>query len=297
MNEGQGTIHDLGYEPYRGPRLAQTRRFWIIARNVIAVAWRGKWGVKAPVLLSVMVVMAATAIMWVARAAQRLSHLTSGGAQVLRVDAVVFQSFNFYGFLGFLLATTVGCATVADDLKMGAFQFYFSRPIRPRDYVAGKVAGLALVVGIPMFGVPVALAILRLLLAEDLAEAGRVWMIVPRAAALGLVGTAAYVLPAAGMGALMQKRAPAQALFAVYYLVVGSLAKGMAMGLRAPQLRLLALDDNIRNVGSALFGIDRPGGAPPVWQSVAATAALGLAGWVILWRRVRRAETSGLGGG
>ena len=45
-----GTIHDQGYQRYRGERLPQSRRFLVIARNVMAVAWKSRWGVKLPVL-------------------------------------------------------------------------------------------------------------------------------------------------------------------------------------------------------------------------------------------------------
>ncbi len=38
-------IHDLGYSRYVGARTAPGRRFLVIARNVLAIGWRSRWGV------------------------------------------------------------------------------------------------------------------------------------------------------------------------------------------------------------------------------------------------------------
>jgi len=60
-------IHDLGYEPYRGPKTPHAGRFWVIARNVFSVAWRSKWGVRLPLFATVGTVIAASVILYVVR--------------------------------------------------------------------------------------------------------------------------------------------------------------------------------------------------------------------------------------
>jgi hypothetical protein len=264
---------------------------------VLQVAWRARWGVRVPVLLAGAGTAAAAVVMWVLR--DRLA--TAVRAQGLPIpvpdDVVYHMVVIVYGLLGFVISLTVASPSVADDLRSGAFQFYFSRPIRARDYVLGKVLGLFLVVGLPMVGGPLALALVRLLMAEDWAQAASLSALVPKALLLGLVGTAAHVLPAAGLGALVRQRRMSQAAFAIYYLVVSPLAVGLADLSRVPWPRLASLSADMRTVGRALFGIDPDPLDPPLWAAAASLVALsGVALWIVQ-RRVRRAEIAGLGGG
>ena len=127
------------------------------------------------------------------------------GADIPRAEQIIFAADQFYELAAFILAVVWGCAAVANDLRLGAFQFYFARALRPRDYVAGKLLGLALLIGIPMFAGPVALSFIRLFLADGVAQAVHLASVVPRAIGLGVAGTAAYVLPVAGIGALARQ--------------------------------------------------------------------------------------------
>lgn len=283
-DRAKGTIHDLGYQRYVGPRRPPGRRYWVIARNVVAVAMRSRWGTKLPVLGAGMTFLGAATIMAV-----------TGSA--LRADRVIVGAIEFCSFWGFLLAVNVAAAAVADDLKLGAFQFYFSRPIRPHDYVAGKLLGLSFVVGLAMFVVPVGLAIMRLLIIKDVSELADVWTVVPRAAALGAAGTIALVLPAAGFGALMQSRWPARAAYAIYYLVIGGIAAGLSEGLEKPWIQLISTFSDFVVVGRAVMGRDPRPEDPSAWAAGAALVFLSFLGWAIIWRRVKNAETAGLGSG
>ncbi len=288
-------IHDVGYEPYRGARTPPSRRFWTIARNVFGVAWGSRWGVKLPFIAAAGTVVAASVVMYVAR--NRLFEMVrERGAPVPRAEQIIFYSLTGFELAAYVLAAVVACAAVANDLRLGAFQFYFSRPLRARDYLAGKLLGLALVIGAPMFGGPVLLALVRLCLADDAAQAVSLLPVVPRAALMGFLGTAAFVLPPAALGALLGKRQPAQALYVVYFVVLTNASEGMARMLDVPALTLLDVGHDVEVVGRALFGVG--GGWPHIgpWPAAAALAILGGASLAVLWWRVARAETSDLGG-
>jgi hypothetical protein len=289
-------IRDLGHAPYTGPRKPPSRRFWVISRNVVAVAWRSRWGVKLPVILAVGTTLTAAVAMYLLRL--RLTEtVRARGAPIPQAEAIVFMAGSFYELSGFILALVVGCALIADDLRMGAFQFYFARALRPRDYVVGKLLGLALVIGIPLFLGPVVLAVVRLAYAESLAMAWDLSPVLPRAMLHGLLGTLAYVLPAAGIGAWVGKRQAAQALYAVYVMLVTPLAHALSGPLDLPLLRTLSLSSDLSVLGRAIFGLDHDGADPPVAASAASMVLLlGLA-LLAVWVRVRRAETSGMGSG
>jgi ABC-2 type transport system permease protein len=293
----QGAIHDLGYAPYTGPRTPPSRRFWVIAENEVAVAWRQKWAVKVPLFFTAAFTLVALVSMYLLRneLAEVMRH---GGVPLPRPDEIIFTMVILvYSFLGFLLAMAVACPSIADDLRLGAFQFYFSRPIRPRDYVFGKLLGLFAIVGLPLFAGPVLLALFRVLLSGSLEQAVAAAGVVLRAVALGLLATAAVLLPAVATGALARRRAMAQALYAVYYLLVGGIATSLSSTLDFPWVRLIATNADLATLGRALFGIVPEPHDPPAWAAAAAIGVIGGACAYLVMSRVKRAETAGLGGG
>ena len=100
---------------------------------------------------------------------------------------------------GQLLAVTVGCSAVADDLTRGAFQFYFARPLRPGDYLRGKLLGVGLIIALPMLLGPFILTLVRLFLVEDVADMLPLLPMVPKALLAGLYGTASIVMPSVAL--------------------------------------------------------------------------------------------------
>jgi len=301
--DGADAIYTLGYERYQGPRRDKATRFWIIARNVTRQAWKSTWGVKLPLVLSSMVVLGASVAMWFLRHElfDMVRQAAAGSPMPIAipgVEAALYVSVTVFAFLAFVLTTVVGCRAIADDLRMGSFQFYFSRPLRVSDYVLGKLAGVLLIVGIPMFAGPVILALVRLLFADGAADAWAHADVVPRAMAVGLVGTVSYTIVGLALGALVRRRAWAQAGFAIYYLVLANLIETAALRAGEPWLALASIDANLTSVGVALLDAPLPPDAllPPAWAAGAFTALLvGLGLWAIAWR-VRSAETAALGG-
>src|SRR5262249_9607612 len=218
------------------------------------------------------------------------------GVDIPRAEQIIFAADQFYELAAFILAVVWGCAAVANDLRLGAFQFYFARALRPRDYVAGKLLGLALLIGIPMFAGPVVLSLIRLFLADGAAQAVHLAPVVPRAIGLGIAGTAAYVLPVAGIGALTRKRQTAQALFAIYWLLVCPAAFALSWPLRLSSIRLISMPSWLSVAGHWLFDGAPAAYGPPVWAAGAALVVACAAGLALVARRVTDAAYRGLGG-
>lgn len=281
--ESVAAIHDLGYEPYRGPRSPHARRFWAIAASLARFSLRGR-GVRLILAASVMTVLGGAVVM-------ALSPL-------LRLNAVLFGASQFQRFWAFLLVIAAACPAIADDLRLGAFQFYFSRPILPRDYVLGKLLGLVILVGLPMFAAPVVLTLLRALIAEDL---GGLASQLPGVALHGLVGTCAMAIPAAGLGALMKQRTAARVTYAGYFLSISGVAEAAAHA--SPDwawVRLMSTAHDLDLLGRMLYRVEiaevvRPHD-PPAWAAAVALVVLAFLGWAMIAWRVRSAETAGLGG-
>src|SRR5262249_50077530 len=107
--------------------------------------------------------------------------------------------------------------------QSGAFTFYFARSVRPRDYVLGKLTGMLAVTGAIMFAGPLLLALARLGLSEDTDQLIKLLPIVPKAFALGVLGTLAFATVPLAFSALIRNPRHATAMWAAYYLVIGGM--------------------------------------------------------------------------
>ncbi len=292
-------IHDQGYERYTGPRREQSRRFWIVARNVV---WTGlrRWAVRVPAIASVFIFLVSGVFMFIARQFGGTMPVPKGVPDFDRLAGVLVQAGWWLGWWGMVVGAAVGCTSISDDLRVGAFQFYFSRSLRSIDYGLGKILGICFLVGIPMLVVPSLLGLLRLGLTEDAGSLGKTWTVFPRAIAWGVLGTLVYALPAAGLGAAVVSKRTAQAGYVAYYMVVSFIALLLSKALKIPQLELIAFDHCWQNVGQWIFEIpENPNvpPSPPAWQSMLALLGfigLGAAGLVL---RLRQADVSSVGGG
>ncbi|ACY14777.1 ABC transporter permease [Haliangium ochraceum] len=293
-------IYQLGYERYRGPRRERGSRAWIIARNVVAQAWQSRWGVKAPLVLTAMWLMGASVAMWFLRHELVDMARQAAGDKIAipGPEIALYVSTQAFAFFAFVIATVVGCRAVADDLRLGSFQFYFSRPLRVFDYGIGKLLGVGIAVGLPMLAAPLCLAVVRLLFARDLGDAWAHADVLPRSLATGLVGTLSLTVIPVALGAVVGHRRWAQAGFAIYYLVIASILEQFALQFDQPLLALLSIDANLTSVGVALYDAPMPPDAvlpPPLLSALVVVLLLALGSALIAWR-VRRAESSFLGG-
>ncbi|NUP06979.1 MAG: hypothetical protein HOW73_13075 [Polyangiaceae bacterium] len=287
-------IHDQGYERYTGSRSEQNGRFFIVAGNVVSQGLR-RWVVRVPLIFSAIITVFMIGGMLIGR-------LVPGAAKRgLEFGQLAVGAGWILGWWAMVIGAGIGCSTIVDDLRVGAFQFYFSRSLRTLDYGAGKVLGVLFLVALPMFVVPTLLSLVGVALSSDADEAAKHWPMIPRAIVWGALGAAVYTLPALGFGAAIVSKRAAQAGYVVYYLLAGAIANGLARVTKIPQLQLLAFDHCWINAGRWLF--DVPAEArnlsppPPAWQSLAAIGVFCGLGAFGLYLRLRKAEVSMVGGG
>lgn len=309
MAERTGAVHDLGYKRYEGARTPQRARLGVIARNVLGLAIKGWWRAKVWFILAAITVFVASALLYVWTFVERsgkVPFMTAGGREGLAIDIVVPGSFDFLTALAFVLGMTVVAGTVASDLRAGAFEFYFSKPVRPWDYVLGKLLGCAAVIGVPLLVAPLLIALVQVALslggggtANAIADVGRVVI-------GGAIATAVYTALPLALGATTRKKAYSLAVFAVFYVVIGSIPTGIAMATGIPELAAL---DPKQATMSVIYGLhdiqfmtapsNTPGGevVAPLGLAIAAIAVEVAAAVAFLRWRVARAERAGLGGG
>ncbi|HEX2686448.1 MAG TPA: ABC transporter permease subunit, partial [Kofleriaceae bacterium] len=212
-------------------------------------------------------------------------------------DGILPLSTEWYCKIGFFVSLTICSTLVAGDVQSGAFTFYFARSVRPRDYVFGKLAGVGILLSLVMLAGPVLLAGMRLGLSDDFDQLIATLPIVYKALAIGGLGTLVFAAVPLGFSALIENRRYAMALWAAYYLVLGSMAQGIGF-ITTPAVAAIDPSAALKSISLQLFDLHMSGRNLEIPISAAlisilgqAVAAIGLVFW-----RVRRAQQTGVGG-
>lgn len=219
-----GTIHNLSYQRYSGPRLAPWTRPFVIARYALIAQWRQR-GVKI-VLLLALVALAVTAV--VVGGIWYFSNAASAGAPELERSTramvqeanalVVTATLRSQMFPSFLLVLLCGAPAISRDLTAGAFQFHFARPVGVVQYLVGRLLSAGAWAVVPP------LVTLGVLSVGRLALGGEPFTVVSlslRAAVVTVVLIAVLSSVSLGVSSVTRRAGLAQALFAA--LVLGSM--------------------------------------------------------------------------
>jgi ABC-type transport system involved in multi-copper enzyme maturation permease subunit len=300
-------VHDLGYKPYEGPRRPQHTRHRVIVWNQVAMAWRGWWRMKMWLIGAAMMAIgfgAAIYLMFFVTKNPIVQGMLGGSGAPLRMTEFLLpQSVDFTTMIAFVLGLTVVAGVVADDMRAGAFEFYFSRPVRPVDYVYGKVVGSGLIIAAVALGAPLIVALSRVGMAGGGGEVADSLHYIPRMAAAGVTATALYTLVPLAISAIGSRRRYTIAGWAMFYLVIGNTAMliGHESGISA--IGAISIKGTVMSITYALFDVKILFGSeeetflPPVEAAVAAAVTYTAISIGFLYWRVRRAERAGMGGG
>ena len=286
-----GTIYDIGYRHYDGPRLGRRGAVMaIVGAGLRAVFGLGRSGRSKILPWGTVVLGLAPAVIAVA-------------IRVLVGDIVDLYSYdNYLWGIGALLPIFVAAQApelVVNDIRRRVLPLYFSRPIERYDYAAAKLAALAIGL-LALTLLPVLVLFLgRILAAEDVIGAlGEEAGALPAIVGSGVIH--AVVLAGLGLAvsSLAGRRAyAAGAVLAVFLVggVVSAIFSSPGIGFQglAPFLNPLAILDGTREW---LFGgtvIESPVATAgiPLWVYGVATLVLTLASWGILALRYRRIAT------
>jgi hypothetical protein len=293
----RGTIHDLGYKRYSGPRRDPRSRWRVIARHQIAIAWKTWWRFKAPLGLAVITTAIAGGMMMFA--SERKSSL--GRAQMFAqrlIDTALPESIIWFCRAGFVVSLTLGAAVIASDMQSGAFTLYFARSTRPRHYVLGKLVGLLALTAIVVAAGPLVVALLRLGVSDTVGEAIELLPVIPKT--LGVAGLAAlaYAAVPLGFSAILPHPRHALALWAAYYLIFGAMAYALGHVV-APEIAALDLPRAVQAVAYHVFDLEFRARDPAIPLHAAIASLIGHAALAIaiVAAQVTRAHRSGIGGG
>lgn len=288
--EPAGTIYDIGYRHYAGPRLGRRGAITaVIGAGLRAVFGLGRSGRSKVIPWGAVILAALPAIVAVA-------------IRVLAGDLIELYSYaNYVWGVGALLPIFVAAQApelVVNDIRHQVLPLYFSRPMSRLDYVGAKLAALTLgLLSLTLLPVLI-LFVGRLLAADDVVGA-----LGDEGAALpGIVGSGvlhAVVLASLGLAicSLAARRAYAAGAVLAVFLIGGAISEVFSgpAGFAdvAPFFNPLAILDGAREW---LFGgsvAESPVGRAdlPLVIYGLATLVLGLGSWAVLAIRYRRIST------
>jgi ABC-2 type transport system permease protein len=291
VDPGTGTIYDIGYRHYDGPRLGRRGAVAAIFNaGLRAVFGMGRSGRSKIVPWGTVVLGLAPAVVAVA-------------IRVLAGDILELYSYSNYlwgiGALFTIFVAAQAPELVVNDMRHRVLPLYFSRPISRLDYAVAKLGALA--VGLlALTLVPVLVLFAgRVLAAEDVVGA-----LGDEVGALpGIVGSGAMhavVLASLGLAisSLAGRRAYAAGAVLGVFLVGGVVSAIFAEASGAladysPFLNPLAILDGAREwlFGGSVAESPVARSDAPLWTYGAATVAVTLASWAILALRYRRVAT------
>src|SRR5262245_4177190 len=142
-----GSIYDLGYRSYEGPRLGRSSAvralFYLAIRTCFGIGRGGRAKIPPFTLAGLALLPAVIAVGFAAVAAQA----GQGGEVIEQASPIRYE--RYYGLVSVLVM--LFCASQAPELfsrdqRYGVLPLYFSRALTRSDYALAKVLGLIAVV-------------------------------------------------------------------------------------------------------------------------------------------------------
>lgn len=283
--EPTGTIYDIGYRHYDGPRLGRRGAIGaIVGAGLRAVFGFGRSGRSKIIPWGAVILAALPAVVAVA-------------VRVLAGDILDLYDYDGYVWnIGALLPIFIAAQApelVVNDIRHRVLPLYFSRPIRRIDYVAAKIAALAIGLLAITLAPVLLLFIGRVLSTDDLVAAvGEEIGAMPEIIGNGVIH--AVVLASIGLAicSLAGRRAYAAGAVLAVFLIGGVISDSFSENGQdvAAFVSPLAVLDGTRQwlFGGAVDGAPAATSELPLALYGLAALILVLVSWAVLAVRYRR---------
>lgn len=294
----RAAVHDLGYQRYVGTRRPQHTRYQVIVRNLVSMSWKGWWRYK----LSLGITLAITVGVGVGMYFSRLEMFQAspmGGQMRTIADSLIPQSFTYLGYAALTLNLTVLAGAISRDLQAGAFEFYFSRPVRPIDYVLGKIGGAFVLLAPILLLAPFLLTVYRLAMTGDVDQITGALPWLPKALLVGTIATLAHASVALAFGAMSKSPRYAVSSYGAFVFIFGSIVFGISNAMELPWVAALNLSSAITGFASGVFDVNFLFGteSPSLMASTVSLLGYITASILFILFRVKQAQRAGIGGG
>jgi ABC-2 type transport system permease protein len=285
------TIREKGYTHWDGSLAEPRFPGWPITRTGIQLAFKRKMfrfffaGAFMPAFV-------ALGGLYVSERLEDFKALVQSNRALINIDPKYFNTFltsNFVLFSIVLILVFAAAGLIADDLKHNSLQLYFSRPLRKKDYLLGKMSVVAFFV-LALTALPwLILVIFKLIFAGSFKfflEYPWLPLSILGYSALLTVFFAFYVLL---LSALSKNTRYVIILIWATYLFSDALFGILSETFHEPAMALFSIRANLQQAGAFLFGQKLPYAVPAVW-SFAVLAGICLLSAAVLNRKTRGVE-------
>lgn len=284
-----GSVYDLAYKRYTGGRRSPAWRIGVIARYALVAQWKRR-GVKVALGLGGLLLAGFSVFAGAKWAATRAFQAQGAGALVAELSNpnhdVALMALRAQWLPTVFLVMFAGAGAIANDLKAGAFQFHFARPVQVGHYLVGRLLGA---VG---WASLLSLVTLTLLAALRVATGGDVAGVLGAFAA-GCVGVLLRLLALAGVALGASSMTRRQGLAQTVYLgLVGGttiVATGLSDARDGAVWNALSVVGASTSATATLLGTSGLEGVARL-APFGSSLAWGAAGLLLAWRRLRGAE-------
>lgn len=285
------TVKEKGYSHWDGTLGGRRFPWWPITRTGIQLAFKKK-AFRFFFAAAFLPAFVALGGLYVSERLEDFKALVQSNRTLLAIDPGYFKTFltNGGALFGLILVLVFAAAgLIADDLKHSSLQLYFSRPLRKRDYLVGKMSVIAFFVLI-LTAVPyLVLVLFKLVFAGNLkflAEYPWLPLSILGWSAFLTVFFAFYVLL---LSASSRNTRYVSVLIFATYLFSDALGGILLAIFRTPYVWLVSLRANLQQIGAFLFGLKLPLAVPAGW-SFAVLAGICVLSAAVLSRKVRGVE-------
>jgi hypothetical protein len=282
-------IRDLGYKPYDGELLPHRTRYKVLIHRAMSLAWASGL-VKTTIILGMFPAVICGVVMFFKFKAMQILAQQNAPIQLDDPGSLVFTCiFWCQIWFAFVISLLVAAPAISEDVRTGAFQFYFARPVSKHHYLLGKVAPVAFLVIIVSLVPALLLAVLRVGLSQSGGEAWSNLTWVLGTLAYGPIYALVLALPAVALSSLGRRPGSIQGLWAAGFFLTWLLGEGIAAGADLPYAALISIPTNLRMVGQLIYGMT-PAYDMPWYLPAGVLAALVAGSAFLLLRRLERVE-------
>ncbi len=285
------TVMEKGYSHWDG-QLKQARRpWWPITRLGIKLAFKKKY-FKFIYFSAFIPAFAFLVGIYISERIEDFQWMIRGSTRILEINPRFFYYYFSSDFLLFMMVMIMlasGAGLISDDLKYNSLQLYLARPLRKRDYLAGKAAvlvffliSLTLLPGLVMI-------IFKVLFAGNFTFLTSYPWLPLSVVGYSLLVTAFFCLYTLLLSSLSKNRRYVSILIFAVYLFSDILHGYFYENFKQPAYALISLKANLQQM-SAFFFRQKPV-YPIAWYlSFLILLSVGLAAAVALRQKVKGVE-------
>lgn len=293
-----GTVFDIGYQRYTGPREGRDRGRKALFTDGVRIALGLGRGPRAKVLPWLFIAMLAALGLILAMMAGAADRMVGPGASD-RLNLPKHSDFNgVASIILFVFAALVGPELLCRDRRDGVLSLYLVRPITGTDYVWSRWLAFMVVVSFAAL-LPQVILFLGLSMGdvEPLDYLRRHWLDVPRFVLAGLAMAAYATTLSLLTASFTSRRAYASVFLVGLFVITTPFTVGLAreMGGTVGQwMSMFTLTSIPVHVNDVIFGDasevtnEAPARLFPPWVLVSWYFAWVLGAGAILWTRYRR---------